>query len=82
MRFLFGGAFIGGLLPACGGTSPVEPDQSLEVLGKVRHADFGGRPGDADGMHCEAHDMLDPGERVFEKATDCGATGIGQPGTT
>ena len=30
-------------------TSSVEPDQSLEVVGKVCHADLGGGLGNADG---------------------------------
>lgn len=48
-------------------TLSVEPDQSLEVVGEVGHADFGGGAGNADGAHGQTHDVFDAGKGMLHE---------------
>ena len=61
----------------CARTWPLEPCEALEVIGKVRHADFDSGTGDADGADKRPRPVLLYGEDVLNSRTHCGAPGIG-----
>lgn len=61
----------------CGRTSPLEPDEALEVIGKVGHADLDPGPGDADGADEQPHAVLLASEHVLDRRADSGALRIG-----
>src|ERR1700739_4625695 len=57
-------------------SSPFKPDQALEFIGEVRHADLDGGAGDADGTHDEPHPVLLPGEHMLDLGADLRAPGV------
>ena len=62
---------------SCRRSTPLEPGETLEVIGKVRHADLDASAGDADGAHDEAHAVLLSGEDMLDRRTHGGSLRIG-----
>lgn len=60
-----------------GSSTPIEPGETLEVIGELRSADFDTGTGDAYGAHDEPHAVLLPGEHMLDMSADFGSPGVG-----
>ena len=61
--------------------SPLKPDETLEVIGEVDHADFGCDPRDSDGSDEEFHLSLLPGKDMLDEGANLGAFAVCFGGT-
>lgn len=60
-----------------GRSTPLKPDEPLEIIDQVGHADLDGGAGDADGAHGKAHPVLLPREHMLNMGSNFGSPGVG-----